>query len=56
MQEEEIVFQLLEQDRKARIERIVEERKITREDSLTLSPRFPATTYFLGLFAEEMRE
>ena len=37
MQEEEIVFQLLEQDRKARIERIVEERKITREDSLTLS-------------------
>ena len=36
MQEEEIVFQLLEQDRKARIERIVEERKITTEDCLVL--------------------
>jgi len=36
MQEEEIVFQLLEQDRKARIERIVEERKIKTEDCLVL--------------------
>ena len=29
MAEEEMVFQLLEEDRKARLERIVEERKIT---------------------------
>jgi len=36
MAEEEIVFQLLEEDRKARLERIVEERKITTDDSLVL--------------------
>jgi len=34
--EEEIVFQLLEEDRKARVERIVEEKKITTEDCLVL--------------------
>jgi len=36
MAEEEIVFQLLEEDRKARVERIVEEKKITTEDCLVL--------------------
>jgi len=36
MAEEEIVFQLLEEDRKARLERIVEERKITTDDCLVL--------------------
>ncbi len=36
MAEEEMVFQLLEEDRKARLERIVEERKITTDDSLVL--------------------
>lgn len=36
MAEEEMVFQLLEEDRKARLERIVEERKITTDDCLVL--------------------
>jgi len=36
MAEEEMVFQLLEEDRKARLERIVEERKITTGDCLVL--------------------
>ena len=36
MAEEEIVFQLLEEDRKARLERIVEERKIKTDDCLVL--------------------
>jgi len=33
---EEIVFQLLEQERKNRVERIVEERKITTDDCIVL--------------------
>ncbi|MBC8521524.1 MAG: hypothetical protein ISS94_01480 [Candidatus Syntrophoarchaeum sp.] len=36
MAEEEIVFQLLEEDRKLRLERIVEDRKITTDDCLVL--------------------
>jgi len=36
MAEEEIVFQLLEEDRRTRVERIVEEKKITTEDCLVL--------------------
>ncbi len=36
MSEEEIVFQLLEEDRRLRLERIVEERKITTDDCLVL--------------------
>ncbi|MFZ2071969.1 MAG: hypothetical protein WAV32_10360 [Halobacteriota archaeon] len=34
--EEELVFQLLEEDRKVRVERIVDERKITTDDCLVL--------------------
>jgi predicted nucleic acid-binding Zn-ribbon protein len=36
MSEEEIVFQLLEEDRRLRLERRVEERKITTDDCLVL--------------------
>lgn len=36
MAEEELVFQLLDEDRKIRTERIVEERKITIDDCLVL--------------------
>jgi chromosome segregation ATPase len=36
MSEEEIVFQLLEEDRRLRLERIVGERKITTDDCLVL--------------------
>jgi len=36
MSEESIVFQLLEEDRKVRLERIVEDRKITTDDCLVL--------------------
>jgi len=36
MSEESIVFQLLEENRKVRLERIVEDRKITTDDSLVL--------------------
>ena len=36
MAEEEIVFQLLEEDRRLRLKRIVEERKITTDDCLVL--------------------
>ncbi|MBA5942712.1 MAG: hypothetical protein H0M93_05265 [Methanophagales archaeon] len=36
MSEEELIFQLLEEDRKVRTEQIVEDRKITAEDCLVI--------------------